>query len=116
MVRVIITENLKRSIGQQFKKQSIDIFNLMLTLEDSPNKGKVVGNIGGILVKELKYQSYRFYFLVDGYKLKFLECDELQDLLIKFVRMSDKDKQQQTINQIKQVLRQLGPEGFAQPV
>mgnify|MGYP001609289914 FL=1 len=36
----------------------------------------------------------------------------LTDLLIRFVRMSDKKDQQKTINEIKQILLKLGMAGF----
>ena len=60
---------------------------------------------GGIIIKELKYGVYRFYFITEGYKVKFLKSDELRDLLIKFVRMSDKDRQEEVISEIKSVLK-----------
>ena len=46
----------------------------------------------------------RFYFIIDGYKLNFLSKEELIDLLMKFVRMSDKKSQQKTINEIREIL------------
>ena len=36
----------------------------------------------------------------------------LTDLLIRFVRMSDKKDQQETINEIKKILINIGSEGF----
>lgn len=68
--------------------------------------------VGGIVIKELKYKNFRFYFLVDGLKLKFLSKEGLIDLLLRFVRMSDKKYQQNTIDEIKNVLRKIGPKGF----
>lgn len=41
-----------------------------------------------------------------------LSIDELNDLLIKFVRMSDKKEQQKVINGIKEILRKFGKQGF----
>lgn len=108
MAKVIITKFLTRQINKRFKQESIKIFELFSTLKENPKKGKVVGQIGGIVIKELKYKSYRFYFITDGYKVKFLKVEELTDLLIKFVRMSDKDQQQKVIDDIKDVLRKLG--------
>ena len=84
----------------------------MLELKDNPKKGKEVGCVGGIVIKEIRYKVYRFYFITDGYKVKFLKNEELNDLLIKFVRMSDKDTQQKTIDEIKNVLRNLGSDGL----
>ena len=112
MAKVIITSSLEEEINKRFKHESIKIFSLLSTLIDNPHKGKAVGAVGKILIKEIKYGKYRFYFITDGYKLKFLKIEELCDLLIKFVRMSDKKDQQDVIEEIKIVLRNFGEGGF----
>lgn len=112
MARVIITKRLEEEINKKFKEQSIKIFELMNSLRENPKKGKLLGQVGGILIKEIKYKSFRFYFITEGFKLKILSDEELQDLLVKFVRMSDKKSQQKTINEIKFILKTLGGEGF----
>lgn len=113
MARVVVTGALEEKINKIFKKGSIKIFELLYELETSPKKGKEIGCIGATVIKEIRYKVYRFYFITDGYKIKFLKNEELTDLLIKFVRMSDKDSQQKVINEIKNVLRNLGEEGFS---
>jgi len=112
MAKVIILERLKNEILKKFKGESKDIFKLMFTLEENPKKGKFVGQVGGIVIKELKYEGFRFYFITDGYKLKIFDAEELKDLLIKFVRISDKKSQQEVITEIKQILIKIGPGGF----
>ena len=112
MAKVIITEYLERTVNKVFKGDSIKIFVLMLSLEENPKKGKELGQVGGIIMKEIKYKNYRFYFITDGYKIKFLKTSELNELIIKFVRMSDKKHQQKTIDEIKKILRKIGEEGF----
>lgn len=112
MARVIITKSLELEINKKFKKESIDIFELMSTLEDNPKKGKYISKVGNIVIKEIRYESNRFYFISDSYKLKFLGVDELGDLLVKFVRMSDKKNQQKVIDEIKDVLKVIGEKGF----
>ena len=112
MAKVVITSFLEEEINKKFKNESIKIFELFYSLEQNPKKGKPLGQIGGIVIKELKYKSFRFYFITDGFKLKILSIDELNDLLIKFIRMSDKKDQQKTINEIKEVLKKFGKEGF----
>ena len=112
MAKVIFTKRLEEEINKTFKKESIKIFESMRELEDNPHKGRPLGQVGGIVVKEIRYDSFRFYFIIDGFKLKMLQKEELNDLLIKFVRMSDKKTQQKTIEEIKDVLRKLGEEGF----
>ena len=113
MAIVRITHTLEKEINKKFKKESIKIFEHLYSLEENPKKGKPLANVGNIVLKEIRYdKSFRFYFITDGYKLKVLKAEELKDLLIKFVRMSDKNSQQKTIEEIKYVLRNLGDEGF----
>jgi len=112
MAKVIITGNLKDNILKKFKSNSKKIFQLMSSLIENPKKGKPIGQIGGIVIKELKYQKYRFYFITNGFELKFLSIENLHNLVIKFVKMSDKKNQRQIIEEIKDILKKLGTEGF----
>ena len=112
MAKVSIAESLKNDILKKFKEESKIIFRQMYSLEDNPHKGKPLGSVGGIIIKEIKYKSFRFYFITDGYKLKIMDQLKLTELLITFVRMSDKNHQQETINEIKKVLISLGARGF----
>lgn len=112
MAEIIITKQLEEEIDKKFKESSVDIFLLMRSLEENPKKGKEVGVIGKTVIKELKYANFRFYFITDGYKVKFLRVEELKDLVIKFIRMSGKKDQKETIEEIKNVLRKIGTEGF----
>jgi hypothetical protein len=112
MAKVIILKQLEEEINKKFKGESVEIFELMYSLEENPNKGKLLGSVGGIIIKELKYKSFRFYFITDGYKLKIFDEDNLTDLLIRFVRMSNKKDQQETIDEIRNILIKLGPKGL----
>lgn len=112
MAKVVITSELEEEINKRFKQESVEVFSLLYTLTDNPYKGKELLHVGKTLLKEIKYEKFRFYFITDGYKIKFLKATELQDLVIKFVRMSDKKEQQKVIEEIKHVLRSLGEEGF----
>ncbi len=112
MAKVEIADSLFNQIEKKFKGESHKIVDLIETLGQNPKKGKFLGQVGGIVIKELKYKSFRFYFLVEESKIKILSVEELTDLLIKFVRMSDKKHQQRTINEIKQILQKIGPKGF----
>ena len=112
MAKVIITKKLEEEINKIFKKESTKIFESMYELEENPHKGKPVGQIGGTVIKEIRYEGYRFYFITDGFKIKMLKKEELNDLLIKFVRMSDKKDQQKVIDEIKLILKNLGEEKF----
>lgn len=112
MVKVIFSSHFEEEINKKFKGESIEVFELLYSLEKNPQKGKILGSVGGIVIKELRYKSFRFYFVTDGFKLKCLDEENLVDLLIKFVRMSDKKDQQKTIDEIKSILKSLGEKGF----
>jgi len=112
MAEVIITENLKNEILGKFKGESKKIFNLIYSLKENPKKGKEIGCVSKIVIKEIRYENHRFYFITNGFMVKFLEIKDLKDLIIKFVRMSDKKSQQKVIDEIKIILRKLGEEGF----
>lgn len=112
MAEVEISESLKEEIFKKFKEESKEIFKLMYSLEENPKKGKELGHVSGIVIKELRYNNFRFYFITDGHKLRILEIPQLQNLLIRFVKMSDKKEQQRAIDEIKSILRTLGERGF----
>ena len=112
MAKVIVTKKLEEEIYKIFKKQSTEIFESFKDLEQNPHKGQVVGQVSGMVIKELRRDNYRFYFITNGFKIKVLQKEELNDLLIKFVRMSDKKDQQEVIDEIKRILRNIGEEGF----
>jgi hypothetical protein len=112
MAKVEIIDSLAKDIQKKFKGESHEIIKLLRSLEENPHKGKLLGSVGGIVIKELKYKSFRFYFITDGYKLKIFDEASLTDLLIRFVRMSDKKDQQEAINEIRNILIKIGPKGF----
>lgn len=113
MARIEIVESLYSQIEVTFKGEGHKVLDLISSLEENPHKGKIVGVVGGIVVKELKYKNFRFYFLADGFKLKIYSKDQLLDELLKFVRMSNKKYQQKTIDEIKIILKSIGPSGFS---
>ncbi len=112
MATVEIIKPLFDEIQKKFKGESHKIIDLLETLEENPHKGKLLGAVGGIVIKEMKYKNFRFYFITDGYKLKMLDRSSLIDLLITFVRMSDKKDQQNTINEIKKILIKFCPDAL----
>ncbi len=108
MVKVLITRALREEIFPRFRAKSAEIFLRMKQLEEQPSRGKALGNVCGIVIKELKYEKFGFYFVTDGHVLKFGSADELSGLLIKFVRMSGKKDQQKTLDSIRNILKSLG--------
>ena len=97
MAKIEIIDSLAKEIQKKFKGESHKIVKLLRSVEENPKKGKLVGNVSGFLIKELKYKSFRFYFIVEGEKINFYSKEELVDLLIRFVRMSNKN----TLSKIK---------------
>ena len=112
MAKVEIIPSLFEEIKKKFKGETHKVIDLIESLEDNPKKGKLLGSVGGMIIKEIRYKSFRFYFITDGYKLKLFDKSILVDVLMRFVRMSDKKNQQETINEIKKILIKIGPEGF----
>lgn len=109
MAKVIILPSLVKKIKRLFSNtEANSILDLLETLETNPAKGKILTQIAGVVIKELKYKKFRFYFLTDGHILKFGTEDELATLLIKFVKLSDKSNQQKIIDNIKESLTILG--------
>jgi len=113
MAKVEVVESLFIQINKKFKQESIEVLEHLKSLESSPQKGKILGSVGGIVIKELKYDSFRFYFITDGFKLRCIDEEKLVDLLLLFVRMSDKKYQQETINEIKYILKTIGAGSFS---
>ena len=112
MAKVEIVESLLLEIYKKFKQESVEILEHLKSLEESPQKGKELGSVGGIVIKELKYKNFRFYFITDGFTLRCMDQEKLIELLFRFVRMSDKKSQQETIEKIKHILRTMGEGGF----
>ena len=112
MAKVEIIDSLAEEIQKKFKSESHEIVKLLRTLEENPKKGKFICQIQNVAVKELKYKNFRFYFIADNYRIRVLGIEHLKDLLIKFVRMSDKKSQQNVIEEIKDVLRKFDGKGF----
>jgi hypothetical protein len=112
MAKVTISDSLREEIFRTFKGDSKEIFKEMKSLEANPYKGKALGNVAGIVIKEIRYNKFRFYFITDGHILKFGTADEIASLLIKFVRMSEKKDQQKIILEIKNILKSFGFEAM----
>lgn len=112
MAKVEIIGSLAKEIQKKFKGESHKIVSLLRNLEENPHKGKFIGRAGIFTIKELKYKSFRFYFILDRFNINALSKEELIDLLIKFVRMSSKKYQQKTIDEIRNILLKIGVDGF----
>lgn len=105
MIKIIVLGTLKNEIFKTFKKDSLKVYFLIEELKTNPNKGKILGHVGSISIRELKYKSYRFYFILDGHKLNLFNKKLIKELLIRFIKMSKKHNQQKVIDDIKKILK-----------
>jgi hypothetical protein len=112
MAKIEIVRKLFEQIQKKFKGESHQILDLLETTASNPKKGKAVGQVGNIVIKELKYKGFRFYFITNAHKIKFFSKEELIEELLLFVRMSNKKEQAKVIQEIKEVLLKIGKEGF----
>ena len=90
-----------------FKKDSIKIYALIEDLKKNPNKRKVLGHVGHMSIRELKYKTFIIYYILDGHRLDLFNRKEIEDLLIKFIAMSKKNNQHKTIEDIKEMLKRI---------
>ncbi len=107
MIKIIILNKLRNEIWKTFKKDSLKVYSLIESLKINPNKGKTIGQIGVISIRELKFRSFRFYYILNLNSLNLFNKEQLEELLIKFVEMSKKNNQQKTIERIKQTIEYL---------
>lgn len=114
MIKIYVYKQLEKEINKRLSKKEADnVFLHFYSLKQNLFKGDTITNIGSILVKELKYKKFRFYFIQSKDTLKLLSEEDLKQRIIKFIAMSDKSKEQQKIiNKIKENLLDKGFEWF----
>jgi hypothetical protein len=114
MVRVLVSPGLVKKIRKKFGSNSKKVFKSIKKLEENPYSGKLLSQIGRIKLKEIRYENvFRFYFFTNEELIKILDEKDLQDILIKFVDMSKKGKEQQEIiNKLKKDLKEFGFDFF----
>lgn len=106
-IKIIISKSLRNDIYKKFKKESLKIYNLIETVRENPYKGKYLGKVSTLIIKELKYKNFRLYYLIDENKLILFKKEEIEELLVKFIALSTKNDQQKTINKIKLILERI---------
>ena len=114
MIQVKVSPILVKNVKKVFKQKSKQIFELMHSLKQNSQKGDLVAQIGGIQLREIRYNSvFRFYYFSNEQLVKILNEDELQMILIKFEAMSKKGKEQQeVIDKLKADLKKYGFDWF----
>lgn len=110
MVKIFIKDDLLKKIDKKFPKKEVgDILRFLYSLKENPYKGKKLAIIGNVLLKELKYQNFRFYFIQTSKFIKILSKEDLKNELIKFVEMSNKGpEQQKAIDRLRNKLANFG--------
>lgn len=98
-----------KGLAQEFVKNQI---NLEKWNFSQNNLNLDLNNLDVLKYEDGNNHKIMLPVLPDGFKLKFLSEEELTDLLLRFVRMSDKKHQQNTINEIKNILMKIEPKGF----
>ena len=107
IIKILLLNRLRDDIFKTFKEDSLKVYSLIEELKHNPNKGRILGHVGSISIRELKFKSFRFYFILNQFKLNLFNKDELKELLIKFIEMSKKNNQQKTIDKIKKILKKV---------
>lgn len=107
MVKVIVTKKLEKEINKRLSKSDADsVFLQIYSLKENPHKGDVISVVGNVIIKEIKYKKFRFYFIHSSGLIKLMSKEDLKNELIKFIAMSDKSpEQQEVINRIKKELK-----------
>ncbi len=110
MVHIIVTKKLEKEIIKHLSKKEADnAFLFMASLEENLFRGDLLTSVGSVILKELKYKNFRFYFIHSANLFKLLSEEELKQELLKFVAMSRKGKeQQQIIDRVKREIKSFG--------
>ncbi|MFC2134416.1 hypothetical protein ACFLTH_07340 [Bacteroidota bacterium] len=107
MIKIVILNSLRDKIYRTFKKDSLKVYKQIEELKTNPNKGRILGHVGSVSIREIRYKTFRIYYIIDVYDLKLFNQEKLRELLIKFIELSKKNNQQQTIDKIKEILKRV---------
>ncbi len=106
MVIVAITKELDKELKKRLdKKTYYEIKDVFMSLKKNPYKGDLLHVLGNVVLKEIRYKTFRFYFLTSNNLIKFIATTDLEKELIKFIKMSKKNDQQKVIDEILKKLR-----------
>jgi len=114
MVQIYISQSLLKEINKRLSKGEADVcLKLLYSLKENPYKGDIITVVGNILLKEMRFKNFRFYYIHSAKLLKIGLIEDLQSEIIKCIAMSDKSKEQQeVINKIKDNLKKYGFDWF----
>jgi mRNA-degrading endonuclease RelE of RelBE toxin-antitoxin system len=105
MVMVRIDDSLIKKLEKKFNKKELkQLKEQFLSLQDNPFQGDLLYSFGGLVLKEKKFKSFRFYFIHSRKILIIKDLEELKDEIIRFIEMSKKNDQQKVIDKLKEML------------
>ncbi len=108
MVKVRIDDGLIKKLERKFGRADLkSIHKMFLSLEDNPLQGDMLKAFGAIVLKEIRYKSFRFYFLHSKDLLIIKDPARLRDEIIRFIDMSKKNDQQRVIYGLKDMLKRI---------
>lgn len=108
MVSVRIDTALVKKLEKKFNKKELkELKRIFLSLEENPFQGDILFSFGNIVLKEKKYNSFRFYFIHSRKLLIIKDIDALKDEIIRFIEMSKKNDQQKIIDKLKIMLKKI---------
>ena len=106
MVIVAVTLALDKELKKRLNKDEYaQVKKKFQTLKKDPYKGKLLHVLGNVVLKELRWKSFRFYFLTSHNLIKIVAKTDLEKELVKFIRMSKKSDQTKVIKEVLEQLR-----------
>ncbi len=73
-----------------------------------PTDGDYVALVTGVLLKERRINTFRFYFVQNNMRMEYLSEEELKNHILQFIAMSKKNNQQNVIDKLKEDLKKAG--------
>lgn len=107
MVDVRFSEDFEKLLRKHCSKQEAQTFVKKLA-KTTPTDGDYISLVGGVLLKERKIKTFRFYFVQDSTRIEFLSEEELKQRVLLFISISKKNNQQAVIDKLKQDLQKQG--------
>jgi len=73
-----------------------------------PTDGDHIALVTGVLLKERRINTFRFYFIQHNTRLEYLSEEELKNHVLQFIALSKKNNQQAVIDKLKDDLEKAG--------
>ena len=107
MVVVEFSSGFLKTMKKQMSKGQAHKLIKQLT-KIKPTDGKTISTVAGLVIKERKLNAFRFYFVQMNNKFELMTQEELKQHIIKFIRISKKDDQNEVISKLKNDVKMFG--------